>query len=72
MRSIYWTCRKCNHIGVVYPMDHATAFAVLESIEGDHQDASEDAPCEIDLEDLAVSVSPTERHRAAEAEASAE
>jgi hypothetical protein len=67
--AIYWTCLKCNHIGVVYPPANASIYSILENIDGDHDDANDDATCKLDLARLSVSRLPSPRHKAAEREA---
>lgn len=69
MNAIYWTCRKCNNIGVVYPLAHDSAHAVLVIIAGDHEDANEDYRCDLDLAEIKVSREPNARHKAAVREA---
>lgn len=66
---IYWTCRKCNNIGVVYSFANDNVYDVVNRIECDHDDATEDTGCKLDLAELNVSRTPDERHIAAEREA---
>lgn len=69
MKAIYWTCRKCNNIGVVYPGEHEDVYDQIRMIEGDHLDAIEDEGCELDLAQLTMSKVPNARHRRAVREA---
>jgi hypothetical protein len=70
--AVYWTCRKCNHIGVVYPPANASIYSILENIDGDHADATDGETCKLDLAQLSVSPIPGARHKAAEREADRE